>query len=465
MRLVCPNCDTQYEVDASMIPPSGRDVQCSNCGWTWFQDAQQREAPIEAQVVDEAADAARSGSGLDDQAASFFERRPGAVAASGGTDVLEAEAPSDGDQLVARAPDVSAPDQQVVEQTPETAPSEDDAGTVEEAVIPEAEAVEEASVDEDASDERSEVAEDAARSDEDVEPKEHDPLGPFGASAVVDTAAKVDQPIDAVVVDAAPAPTAPEDQVSEAVEEAVEASQEPTEDVQADDAQPEDSEPALDEPEEPDDREDQTEDRVEDDSASDDDAADEAEDEPAAVAPGARPRPIDTHVLGILRAEAEREIAQRRAEESGSLETQPDLGLADPANTRAEPGRDERLARLRGEDADGFTDTPAREDLPDVDDINASLTATSDRGADMTLPVATEVLRRRAGFRLGFSAVMIAVVAVVLVYLNAPQIAEALPVLEPALASYVDWANGFRLGLETFLSQTVDRITGGARAG
>ncbi len=37
MRLICPNCDAEYEVDNSMIPPEGRDVQCSNCETTWFQ--------------------------------------------------------------------------------------------------------------------------------------------------------------------------------------------------------------------------------------------------------------------------------------------------------------------------------------------------------------------------------------------------------------------------------------------
>ncbi|TCM84630.1 zinc-ribbon domain-containing protein [Rhodovulum steppense] len=37
MRLICPNCDAQYEVDAAVIPGEGRDVQCSNCGHTWFQ--------------------------------------------------------------------------------------------------------------------------------------------------------------------------------------------------------------------------------------------------------------------------------------------------------------------------------------------------------------------------------------------------------------------------------------------
>jgi predicted Zn finger-like uncharacterized protein len=37
MRLVCPNCDAQYEVPDEVMPKAGRDVQCSNCGQTWFE--------------------------------------------------------------------------------------------------------------------------------------------------------------------------------------------------------------------------------------------------------------------------------------------------------------------------------------------------------------------------------------------------------------------------------------------
>jgi predicted Zn finger-like uncharacterized protein len=39
MRLICPNCDAEYEVDDAAIPDVGRDVQCSNCGHAWFQEA------------------------------------------------------------------------------------------------------------------------------------------------------------------------------------------------------------------------------------------------------------------------------------------------------------------------------------------------------------------------------------------------------------------------------------------
>lgn len=62
MRLICPNCDAQYDVSDDAIPSGGRDVQCSNCKHTWFQTEKPvvpgREttrvlAPSRAQVVSE----------------------------------------------------------------------------------------------------------------------------------------------------------------------------------------------------------------------------------------------------------------------------------------------------------------------------------------------------------------------------------------------------------------------------
>lgn len=38
MRLICPNCGAQYEVPKNVIPQGGRDVQCSNCANTWYQN-------------------------------------------------------------------------------------------------------------------------------------------------------------------------------------------------------------------------------------------------------------------------------------------------------------------------------------------------------------------------------------------------------------------------------------------
>jgi len=53
MRLTCPNCGAQYEVPDGVIPPEGRDVQCSNCGNTWFQDDPAQAGPKIAPVTDE----------------------------------------------------------------------------------------------------------------------------------------------------------------------------------------------------------------------------------------------------------------------------------------------------------------------------------------------------------------------------------------------------------------------------
>lgn len=45
MRLTCPSCGAQYEVPDDVIPDDGRDVQCSNCGNTWFQAKDDSDSP------------------------------------------------------------------------------------------------------------------------------------------------------------------------------------------------------------------------------------------------------------------------------------------------------------------------------------------------------------------------------------------------------------------------------------
>lgn len=35
MRLICPRCGAQYEIDAAAIPAAGRDVECSACDHIW----------------------------------------------------------------------------------------------------------------------------------------------------------------------------------------------------------------------------------------------------------------------------------------------------------------------------------------------------------------------------------------------------------------------------------------------
>lgn len=50
MRLICPNCDAQYEVPTEVVPTDGRDVQCSNCGQTWYQHHPDHMPPTEDEV-------------------------------------------------------------------------------------------------------------------------------------------------------------------------------------------------------------------------------------------------------------------------------------------------------------------------------------------------------------------------------------------------------------------------------
>lgn len=45
MRLICPSCRAQYEIEADLIPLEGRDVQCSACDNVWFQTPPQPESP------------------------------------------------------------------------------------------------------------------------------------------------------------------------------------------------------------------------------------------------------------------------------------------------------------------------------------------------------------------------------------------------------------------------------------
>lgn len=53
MRIICPNCDAQYEVDDTAIPDGGRDVQCSNCGHAWFQDKIDGQEAVTAALYDD----------------------------------------------------------------------------------------------------------------------------------------------------------------------------------------------------------------------------------------------------------------------------------------------------------------------------------------------------------------------------------------------------------------------------
>jgi predicted Zn finger-like uncharacterized protein len=181
----------------------------------------------------------------------------------------------------------------------------------------------------------------------------------------------------------------------------------------------------------------------------------EDEADEASPAPVMTPRSPEDSVLAVLREEAEREIAARRAEASG-LETQPDLGLDEA------PGR-------RGSSLTGLEAAPAaavaagarRDLLPDIDEINSTLRSEADRGtSDYTEDHGPITEDRRRGFRLGFG-IMILVAAVLIgLYVMSGWLAASVPALEPFMIAYVDWANGVRRWFDGLLAAGVDSLSG-----
>jgi predicted Zn finger-like uncharacterized protein len=168
---------------------------------------------------------------------------------------------------------------------------------------------------------------------------------------------------------------------------------------------------------------------------------DDDDDAPPAALPARKP---DEAVLAVLREEAEREIAQRRQETAG-IETQPDLGLAEPVERRTTPAAEvAATAAVAG---------AARRDLlPDIDVINSTLRSDADRGAVHAGDDDEMVGERRRGFRTGFGLVLLLVAALILLYVAAGWLAQTVPALSPLLAAYVEAANGFRAWLDGLLA-------------
>lgn len=215
------------------------------------------------------------------------------------------------------------------------------------------------------------------------------------------------------------------------------------------------------------------------DARSDDGLDGDQDDDPAEAAPlppplpGAR-RSLDDGLKRLLREEADRESAARKAE-AGGLETQPELGL-DAGDTGVAPPREEAGAVVEGPDADvpepdmaegseeGGRASGARRDLlPDIEEINSTLRANSDRGpeepgasADVETPAA-----QKRGFRRGFSVILLVAVVLALLYLYAPKIARQIPAAAGPLKSYVQTIDQGRTRLNDMMQNATRALTGG----
>lgn len=173
---------------------------------------------------------------------------------------------------------------------------------------------------------------------------------------------------------------------------------------------------------------------------------------------------LDAGVANILREEAEREAAERSAT-GGGLEMQPELGLQDAAGETS-ANVQERLARLRGQD-DAAAATAAaaspgsskrRDLLPDIEEINSTLSASSQ--SRTKVEEIEQEKRRRSSFRLGFALTVLLFAAMALVYVYSPKIVEAVPKSESYLAAYVDWINALRVSVDAIMQRAVDNLTG-----
>lgn len=341
MRLICPSCGAQYEVDESVIPDGGRDVQCSNCGHAWFQrSAMQLKAEAEEK-----------------------DRREAAAE-------IPAEEPA-------------------------------------------------------------------------AEPAKSEHAEPEGAEPGAETPEE-------------PEPEAPEPEVEPETPEPIAAEAAPEEDIPVEAA--EDVEVAEDERAEP---------------PADTDVGAAAEEEEAAPRSDRVRRTLDDAVKNVLREEAERETRARRAEGS-ALESQPELGIAAAIGAAAAlTGGEEpdRVVRVRGDENDLDDDalvsrSSRRELLPDIEEINSTLRATSERdGEPAAIDAPETVARRRSGFRMGFSTALLIAVILLGLYLLAPTIAARVPAAEPILNTYVSGVDAARSWLDGQMKSLTQSLNGGANGG
>lgn len=197
---------------------------------------------------------------------------------------------------------------------------------------------------------------------------------------------------------------------------------------------------------------------------------------PAAQTPVAPRRPaLSPEVTAILREEAERERARREAERAAQvMATQPDLGLDEvtgPVRRRTDEAR-AAMAELRAGPAPAEPSLPepasvesgpaepppgdahhapepprGRERLPDIEEINASLRAATER-APAHVAESPGPRVRPGGFRTGFLGVIVLAGLALAVYAGAPRIAQGVPAAAPHLERYIAGVDDLRLWLD-----------------
>jgi predicted Zn finger-like uncharacterized protein len=203
------------------------------------------------------------------------------------------------------------------------------------------------------------------------------------------------------------------------------------------------------------------------DGAAQGDALTDEQPSPGPVVPedniGPRRRGLDDSVLAVLREEAARETAVRRAEAPPPMEVQTDLGLAPPPPPPVPPSvlaARERFADLSSpppedlapEDDIAVRPASRRELLPDIEEINSTLRASSEpRGDTAEAGTGASGDAERRGFRGGFVLIILIAVLMWSAYAMAPRIVAAVPAAETGVQAYVAAVDRARLAVDAAL--------------
>jgi hypothetical protein len=169
-------------------------------------------------------------------------------------------------------------------------------------------------------------------------------------------------------------------------------------------------------------------------------------------------RTIDHDLLAVLREEAQREVQARKAEGS-ALETQPDLGLVEAKPAPSVVERDTRPTESEDVPDESVPRITRRDLLPDIEEINSTLRATSERNQSIDNDPALD-RAKNSGFGGGFGAVMVLMAIGLGVYLGAAKLAEAVPEAAPALESYVAGIDSARLWLDAKMNEIIQSMRG-----
>lgn len=203
-----------------------------------------------------------------------------------------------------------------------------------------------------------------------------------------------------------------------------------------------------------------------------DEDEDDADDQSAPEPQRPPRRSLDESVLSVLREEAEREAAARRADAAG-VEVQGDLGLPPPvkANVGATiapqptdeadqaPPINRRIAAMKGQKLPPEKPAARRDLLPDIEEINSSLrpNEAAKRASDDDLP---DLTVSSSGFKSGLALMLLLAVALVALYVMAPQISRQIPGAAEAMTSYVQAVDGGRAWLDGAIRKATQLLNG-----